>query len=80
MSLLPPKPASAEPPARHSIQMSRAAYERLSRIATDSGLSRSQIIEFLVETGTLREHLQALRQAGLRPRLTGRKKQSVFGD
>jgi len=60
------------------VQIGTVAYERLGRLAAETGLSRAQIVEFLIESGQFRDHVRALRRAGLRPRPTGRKKKSIF--
>jgi hypothetical protein len=65
---------------RRTLQISRKAHDRLSKLAARSGLSRIQIVEFLVESGTLQAHLQAFREAELKPRLQGRRKKSIFAD
>jgi len=68
-------PKSAE--ARHSLQVSAACYQRLTKLAEMTGLSRTQILEYLIESAALRTTAQRVRAAGLRPRL-GRRKQSIF--
>jgi hypothetical protein len=73
-----PSPEATGAPKRHGVQISASAHERLGRLATETGLSRVQVAEFLIERGSLREHLRVIRAAKLTPRPTGRKKISIF--
>ena len=70
--------AQARASTHRTISVDLATYDRLARAAEQTGLSRAQIVDHLIQSRPLRELVRELKAANIRPRPPGRRKTSIF--
>lgn len=65
-------------PKSRPMQVSSGAYERVSKVSTQTGISRAQIVDYLLTQHNVREIVSMLKRDDVKKRPVGKPKKRFF--